>query len=179
MKEEILRLRQEGKTYTQIQDILGCSKGTIAYHCGEGQKEKTFIRQKKFRSSNTLLTKVNTYKSRKSLVENIRKFQKRDNLSVNKNNKKLKKTFTYLEVLDKIGKKPTCYLTGIPIDLNINNYQLDHIVPVSKGGDNSLNNLGLLLSEINQMKSDMTIKELLNNCILILEHNGYKVVKAC
>ena len=36
MKEEILRLRQEGKTYTQIQDILGCSKGTISYHCGEG-----------------------------------------------------------------------------------------------------------------------------------------------
>ena len=40
-KEEILRLRAEGKSYRQIQEILGCSKGTIAYHLGPGQKDKT------------------------------------------------------------------------------------------------------------------------------------------
>lgn len=40
-KEEIFRLKKEGKSYRQIQSILGCSKGTIAYHLGEGQKEKT------------------------------------------------------------------------------------------------------------------------------------------
>lgn len=40
MKEQILQLRQEGKTYTEIQKILNCSKGTISYHCGDGQKEK-------------------------------------------------------------------------------------------------------------------------------------------
>ena len=40
MKQEILKLRAEGKTYDQIQVLLNCSKGTIAYHCGEGQKEK-------------------------------------------------------------------------------------------------------------------------------------------
>jgi len=38
-KENILKLRAEGKTYTEIQKILGCSKGTISYHLGDGQKQ--------------------------------------------------------------------------------------------------------------------------------------------
>lgn len=33
MKENILKLRSEGKSYNEISKILGCSKGTIAYHC--------------------------------------------------------------------------------------------------------------------------------------------------
>ena len=40
-KENILRLRAEGKSYSQIADELGCSKGTVSYHIGFGQKEKT------------------------------------------------------------------------------------------------------------------------------------------
>ncbi len=43
-KENILRLRAEGKSYREIQKELGCSKSTIAYHCGEGQKAKTRYR---------------------------------------------------------------------------------------------------------------------------------------
>lgn len=46
MKEKILKLRTEGKTYDQIRDILGCSKGTINYHCTEKGKEKTRRRRK-------------------------------------------------------------------------------------------------------------------------------------
>jgi hypothetical protein len=49
-KEEILRLRSEGKTYNEIKDILGCSKGTIAYHVGEGQKQKTRERTSRSRT---------------------------------------------------------------------------------------------------------------------------------
>jgi transposase len=44
MKDKILALSAEGKSYRQIQAILGCSKGTIAYHLGTGQKEKTRAR---------------------------------------------------------------------------------------------------------------------------------------
>lgn len=40
-KENILKLREEGKSYKEIQKILGCSKSTISYHLGEGQIEKT------------------------------------------------------------------------------------------------------------------------------------------
>ena len=40
MKDEILKLRSEGKTYSEIKKELGCSKSTISYYCGKGQKEK-------------------------------------------------------------------------------------------------------------------------------------------
>jgi len=48
-KEKILKLRAEGKTYNEIKEITGASKGTIAYHCGEGQKQKTRERTKSHR----------------------------------------------------------------------------------------------------------------------------------
>ena len=33
MKEEIIKLRKEGKSYRDIQKELGCSKSTISFHC--------------------------------------------------------------------------------------------------------------------------------------------------
>ena len=44
LSEGILRLRAEGKTYSEIQKELGCSKGTISYHLGMGQKESSLER---------------------------------------------------------------------------------------------------------------------------------------
>lgn len=40
MKEKILQLRSEGKSYNEIKKMLGCSKSTISFHCGIGQKDK-------------------------------------------------------------------------------------------------------------------------------------------
>ena len=51
MKEDILKLRAEGRSYNEIQKLLGCSKSTIAYHCGKGQKDKTKKRQNKRRQN--------------------------------------------------------------------------------------------------------------------------------
>lgn len=33
MKEEILSLRDKGKSYDEISNLLNCAKSTIAYHC--------------------------------------------------------------------------------------------------------------------------------------------------
>lgn len=38
-KEDILRLRAEGKSYGEISQELGCSKGTVAYYLKEDTKE--------------------------------------------------------------------------------------------------------------------------------------------
>lgn len=47
MKERILLLREQGKTYNEIQQILGCSKSTISYYCSPGRKD----RQKDYQNS--------------------------------------------------------------------------------------------------------------------------------
>ena len=80
MKEKILQLRNEGKSYKEIREILKCSKSTISYHCGDGQKEKTKERLK-LRRENILLEKVERFKLRKfkNNSEKVRKFTKRDN----------------------------------------------------------------------------------------------------
>lgn len=44
LSEDILRLKAEGKTYNEIKAELGCSKGTISYHLGAGQKDKSLAR---------------------------------------------------------------------------------------------------------------------------------------
>jgi len=64
MKEKILELRKEGKTYNQIVEILGCSKSTVSYYCGEGQKEKTRKRTDKLRNNNPIIQKLDNYKTR-------------------------------------------------------------------------------------------------------------------
>ena len=38
MKEKILKLRLEGKTYNEIQKELNCAKSTISYHCSVNGK---------------------------------------------------------------------------------------------------------------------------------------------
>ena len=64
VKEKILELRLKGYNYNQIKKEVGCSKGTISYHCGEGQKEKTKFRTTK-RRGNPLVGKINRFCNKK------------------------------------------------------------------------------------------------------------------
>lgn len=59
MKEQILNLRKEGKTYNEIIEIVGCSKSTVSYHCGEKQKEKSKNRRNRLKLYGPLLKKKN------------------------------------------------------------------------------------------------------------------------
>jgi CRISPR/Cas system Type II protein with McrA/HNH and RuvC-like nuclease domain len=187
MREKILQLRSEGKSYNQIQEILKCSKSTISYYCGDKQKEKTKKRTKK-RRENPLKSKIDNFRykkrketeykldeERKYFNEPVRKFQKRDNTKKGKIDTTLEKTFTWQDVVDKFGVNTECYLSGEKINLNENIYHLDHILPSSRGGDNSLDNLGILHKTVNVMKNDMTPDELIDWCKKILIHNGYTI----
>ena len=179
MKDEILKLRNEGKTFKQIKEILKCSTSTISYHCSEGQKEKTKIRTKK-RRENIIIDKLERFKYRKSKSnkERIRKFNKRDNQMNGLVNKEIEITFTFEDVIKKFGYETVCYLSGEKINLNENTYHFDHILPSSRGGDNTLENLGITHEIVNKMKGDLTPNELIFWCEKILKYNGYNVNKS-
>lgn len=169
MKEKILELRAQGKTYTEISLLLNCSKGTISYHCGEGQRDKTNKRLQKSRLNKDVII------SRK--VEN---FLKSSILQFKRGRGYLKcdSSILYKEAYNKITENPFCYLTGRKIDLeDRKSYQLDHIIPWSKGGSNELDNMGLTCRDANQSKTDLTIEEYLALCKEVLEYNNYMVVK--
>lgn len=46
LSEQIKELHGRGLSYSQIQRELGCSKGSISYHLGVGQREKTVARNR-------------------------------------------------------------------------------------------------------------------------------------
>lgn len=172
MKQKILKLRSEGKNYNEICCILKCSKGTVSYHCGLGQKEKKRDRDRKLRSENTLLQKVDRFKS-KTVREKSDYFQRREGSKLTKR----KITFNYKDVIEKFGENPKCYLTGRSIDLtNPKDYQFDHIVPATRGGDNTINNLGLASREANQAKGNMLVEEFLELCKTVLQFHGFKII---
>ena len=67
IKEDIIKLRENGYTYKQIKDELGCSKGTIAYHVGPGQKEKT--KERSIRSRTKLKRQLWNIKEKSGCVD--------------------------------------------------------------------------------------------------------------
>lgn len=190
MKEKILKLRSEGKSFREIEKILGCSRGTISYHCGKGQKEKTQERTRKKRSKahpfenkfyhfhdNYILSSnkkdIIQFKAIKLIYIKI--------ISFHRDQKKMTTTpisFSVQDVIKKFEKNPRCYLTGDEIDINKpRTYEFDHIIPRSKGGQNTLENLGICTRQANRSKETMTPDEFINMCKRVVENNGFECKK--
>lgn len=175
MKDQILKLREEGKSYREIQEILGCSKGTVAYHCGEGQKEKNSDRMRKRRKDTVISRRIENFQYDRKLKDKSEDFQRE------RSKKKLGKrtmTFSWQDVTERFGWETICYLTGRAINLREpRTYQFDHKVPYAKGGTSDIDNLGIVCRDANLAKSDMTIDEFLQLCKEVLEFNGYEIRK--
>jgi hypothetical protein len=188
---KILELRSEGKTYQEIVNILGTNKGTVSYHCGKGQKEKTRARSTKNRNKqHPFKRKLEHFKfaitrnsvsfkamsSFKKTIQNkiwsfcqpltIRKKWSKNTMSAQD------VTITFEDVLNKFGENPKCYLTGVEIDISKpKTYSFDHIIPASKGGPNTIDNLGICTKEANQAKSDMMLDDFVKMCKLIAKQH--------
>lgn len=174
---KILELYEAGFSYREIEKKLGCSKGLISYHCGVGQKDKTLGNQRRNRKSDVLKTKVQRFvatKSKKTLLKekDTRAIEKILQIKITQfsltwrgKEKRCKLMFNVKQLIKKLGTNPVCYLTGRDINLNEGrSYHLDHILPKSKGGDNSLENCGLACRSANQAKTDMTLEEFVQLC---------------
>ena len=174
-KDKILELRSEGKSYNEIQDILGCSKSVISYHCGEDKTEKKRVLKRNKTEAHKLSRKVSAFKCRiartnfRAKLKTFKRRSKKSRTHTIVNN--ISKNFTTKDVLDKFKDNPVCYLTGTPIDLNKpETYHFDHIIPTSKGGTNDLSNLGICTREANYAKGDLSLEELKVLCKKILNH---------
>ena len=58
-KEDILRLRAEGKSYGEISQELGCSKGTVAYYLKEAPEYS--VKEVKMSANSVFSDKIVTY----------------------------------------------------------------------------------------------------------------------
>lgn len=174
-KEDILLLRSEGKSYSEIQNILGCSKSVISYHCGEDQTEKKRVKKRNKTKDHKLSRKIGAFKSRiardgfRAKLKTFKRRNPKNRTHTIVNN--ISENFTAKDVINKLGDEPKCYLTGTPINLHdTETYHFDHIIPTSKGGTNDLSNLGICIKEANRAKDDLSIKELISLCQKILNH---------
>lgn len=182
MEEEILELRRQGKTYKEICEQVGCSKGTVSYYCGQNQKEKAAKRTQKRRKADVLDRKVENFLKPKNFVKKPetktspeRLFYYKSKAFQGRGGKRVR-DFSTKDVLDKYGQITECYLSGVKIDLlEPKTYQFDHIVPTSRGGSNNFSNLGIASTVANQAKSDLLVEEFIQLCKNVLEHNGYTV----
>jgi 5-methylcytosine-specific restriction endonuclease McrA len=185
VKEKILELRALGYSYKKIQDEIKCSKGTISYHCGEGQKEKYAKRRKLNRSKqHPLICKIENFiydkyyepTPRKNRTNKLKKILRLRIVAFSMINKRYNNmAFTIKDFLDKVGDNPICSLTGKPIDLmKPRTYQLDHIVPRSKGGENTLDNCQLVLKEVNLAKHNLSSEEFVKLCREVVDYHDGK-----
>ena len=86
--------------------------------------------------------------------------------------------YSYKDALEKFGGLNTkCYLTGRNINIEVDDFALDHKLPVSKGGSNELNNMEIAIPEANASKTNLTIEEYIALCKEVLENFGYIITK--
>lgn len=184
LQNQIVILRKKGLSFLEISKQLNCSKSSVSYTLRKLQKIKT-----KNRRDNTphwliiLSKKIDTFK-RKEKKRTITKgkdwkMKLRGSVSKFSNKKGNKVMLGYKDVLNKYNGKyiVTDYITGDIIDITKDDYCLDHIIPSSKGGLNTLDNLAIVTPKTNKVKSDLTVEELIAFSKKILENNGYSVTK--
>lgn len=176
LKEKILELRSKGFSYRQIANQLKCSRSTIGYWCRPDQKEKVKRNRQNRLYWKTILTrKINRFKNSKpsSIVRHKSNWKVKIVRGVKQFCDITKmKNWGSKQFLEKFGTKTVCYLTGREIDLIKDNYNFDHIVPVSKGGTGDIDNLGITVPIANRSKSDMTLEEYLDLCEEVLRYHG-------
>jgi CRISPR/Cas system Type II protein with McrA/HNH and RuvC-like nuclease domain len=90
----------------------------------------------------------------------------------------LQSNILFLLPIEVVEGQTKCYLTGRAINIeNSEEYELDHIIPVSKGGSCELTNMGIACVAANQAKKDLSVEEFIQLCKEVCENFGYEVKK--
>jgi 5-methylcytosine-specific restriction endonuclease McrA len=178
LEQQIKSLREQGASYSEIKKQLNCSKATISYHLGDGQKQKVRDRTKELRKNNPLLQKKERFiaasgQVKKPVHDKIRDFQTKDSKG-RQVTRLTPDSFNWEDLLSKFTGK--CYLTGRDIDLHkTSEYHLDHIVPRSKGGPGTLENCNFACKAANVAKGDLSLEEFQQLCVEVVKHFKLKI----
>lgn len=183
LKEKILELKEKGLGQSEIALKLGCAKSTVCWHFDPNKQLKKAQERKKKIPDYEIKNCRNISRFFCSKTENKQKIKIKDltfkeahatNRNRLKNFSKHYKSYTMEQktkiksVKQKYGITEsnttfTCIYTGKILDwTRPEEYQYDHIVPRSRGGENTLENLQIISKEANQAKGDMTHEEFVN-----------------
>jgi 5-methylcytosine-specific restriction endonuclease McrA len=175
LKDKILELRSQGLSYNKIVEQLGCAKSTVAYYCNNTSKDKFKTSQNRRRKADPLKRKIEHQRISKTnpIRSKIKNFMRA--ADYRQGNKIMEPvTFSSKNLLEKCGS--TCYLTGDTIDFgDTASYSLDHRVPRSKGGLNTLENCEFATKAANFAKGDLSLEEFFELCVKVVKHNKLKI----
>lgn len=175
--KQIVELRKQGKSYSQIASELGCVKSSVAYYCNKTTKQKINDRVNRYKKECSgwfyFGKQVTDFKQRIKGIgkpEKCKDWNKKLRTAVSnfkssnmKQNELLE--YSYKDALNHLGgMKTKCYLTGDNIDIEKDNFNLDHILPLDKGGSNELSNMGITTPSANASKTNLTVEEYLELC---------------
>ena len=186
LNKQIIALRKKGLSFNQIAKQLKCSKSTVSYALRKKTRQKSKEKNaeypnhlKKLNSKIYSFTnpKISTQTKAAWYINNSPR-QNTKAISDKANRFQRSMTFNYKDVHEKYGDHFPCALTGRPLEFNEpQTYEYDHILPTSRGGDNSIDNLQLLCPEANKAKGMMTDDEFKDLCREVIIHAGYKIYK--
>jgi len=186
LNKEIKALRQKQYSFRQIAEELNCSKSTVSYALRKKTRDKVKKKSEALPPhEKKILNKIYCFKNahlsdkpKTAWYINKSPRQVKQSISVKAHRFQRAMTFNAKDVLKKFGKHFPCALTGRPIDFyKPETYEYDHIQPISRGGDNTLNNLQLLCPEANQAKGRLTDQEFIELCKEVVIHAGHRIYK--
>jgi len=194
---KIAALKALGLSHKAIAPALGCSLSTVSYHLNPSTRDKTRARVRKAKGTvrGKVGKKLQTFRAAETKHKNrpgrppiaaTTAVERRDpvrrsvQMRITPGSKAKKRGHTPIDadldaVMEKINADPRCYLTGDAINLLTDSWALDHIHPRSRGGPNTLVNVGLTTATANSAKGDMTLGEFLHLCEKVLRNHGYEV----
>lgn len=171
--DKIINLRKQGLSYSKIAEALNCAKSTVSYHCNQSTKDKVNEKVQRQKEEEPwkykLLKALDNFKCREKGIGKVcccKDWNKKLRTAVSLFRKSLEtmpsKNYTYKDVIEHFGGTTVkCELTGRTIDLLVDDYNIDHIIPVSRGGNNELDNMAFTIPQANTAKTILQMKNLL------------------